>query len=119
MLAALLGENSAGLYFFEEIDNGIHPSRMHLLLNLIEGITAKGAVRVVTTTHSPELLTLVNDQTFGSTSVVYRDENADDGIIRPVTELPKAGELRKSQGLGRLHTSGWMEDALAFTAGIA
>lgn len=118
MLAALLGENSAGLYFFEEIDNGIHPSRMHLLLNLIEGITAKGAVRVVTTTHSPELLTLVNDQTFDNTSVVYRDESADYGIIRPVTRLPNAGELRKSQGLGRLHTSGWMEDALAFTEGI-
>ena len=119
MLAALLGENSAGLYFFEEIDNGIHPSRMHLLLNLIEGLAAKGAVQVVTTTHSPELLALVNDRTFGSTSVVYRDESADDGIIRPIAGLPKAGELRKSQGLGRLHTSGWMEDVLAFTEGTA
>lgn len=119
MLAALLGDNSAGLYFFEEIDNGIHPSRMHLLLNLIEGLTAKGAVQVITTTHSPELLTLVNDRTFGSTSVVYRDESADDGIIRPIAWLPKADELRKSQGLGRLHTSGWMEDALAFTEGTA
>jgi len=27
MLAALLGTNPARLYFFEEIDNGIHPSR--------------------------------------------------------------------------------------------
>ena len=117
MLAALLGETFGGLYFFEEIDNGIHPSRMHLLLNLIEGLTAKGDVQVVTTTHSPELLSLVNDWTFRSTSVVYRDESADDGIIRPVSRLPKADELRKSQGLGRLHTTGWMEDALAFTAG--
>ena len=115
MLAALLGENSGGLHFFEEIDNGIHPSRMHLLLNLIEGLTAKRAVQVITTTHSPELLALVNDQTFRSISVLYRDESADDSIIRPVTELPKIAELRKSQGLGRLHTSGWMEDVLAFT----
>ena len=119
MLAALLGENSGGLYFFEEIDNGIHPSRMHLLLNLIEGLTAKGAVQVVTTTHSPELLALVNDQTFRNILVLYRDESADDSIIRPVWCLPKADELRKSQGLGRLHTSGWMEDALAFTEGVA
>ena len=119
MLAALLGENSADLYFFEEIDNGIHPSRMHLLLNFIEGLTAKGTVRVVTTTHSPELLALVNDRTFDSTSIVYRDENADDSIIRPIAWLPKVSELRKSPGLGRLHTSGWMEDALAFTEGVA
>ena len=32
MLAALLGPDPAGLYFFEEIDNGIHPSRLNLLI---------------------------------------------------------------------------------------
>ena len=32
MLAVLLGENSKGLYFFEEIDTGIHPARQWLLL---------------------------------------------------------------------------------------
>ena len=117
LLAALLGKNPAQLYFFEEIENGIHPTRMRLLIELIERQTARGESQVVTTTHSPELLTLVNDDTFDNTSVVYRDENSDDGIVRPLTELPNAAELRRSQGLGRLHTSGWMEDMLAFTAG--
>ena len=116
-LAALLGKNPAGLYFFEEIDNGIHPSRMRLLIDLIEGQTAKGESQVVTTTHSPDLLSLVNDKTFETTSVVYRDEDSADGIIRPVAELPKARELRQTQGLGRLHTTGWMEDMLAFSEG--
>ena len=116
-LAALLGKNPAGLYFFEEIDNGIHPSRMRLLIDLIEGQTAKGESQVVTTTHSPDLLALVNDKTFATTSVVYRDEDSADGIIRPVAELPKARELRQTQGLGRLHTTGWMEDMLAFSEG--
>ena len=40
MLAALLGDTRTGLYFFEEIDNGIHPSRLWLLLELIEQRTA-------------------------------------------------------------------------------
>ena len=36
MLAALLnGPNEGGLYFFEEIDSGIHPNRLWLLLDLI------------------------------------------------------------------------------------
>ena len=117
MLTALLGNNPAGLYFFEEIDNGIHPSRMHLLLDLIEGQTAKGATRVVTTTHSPDLVSMVNDTSFENMSVVYRDEDSADSIIRPVSSLPNAGKLRKTQGLGRLHTGGWMETALAFTEG--
>lgn len=116
-LAALLGTNPAGLYFFEELDNGIHPSRMRLLIDLIEGQTAKGGSQVVTTTHSPDLLALVNDRTFENTSVVYRDEDSADGIIRPVAKLPKARELRQTQGLRRLHTTGWMEDTLAFSEG--
>ena len=55
MLAALLDTNSEHLYFFKEIDNGIHPSRLHLLIDLIERQTAKGGIQVITTTHSPEL----------------------------------------------------------------
>ena len=116
MLAALLGTNPGGIYFFEEIDNGIHPSRLWLLLELIERQTAKGNIQVVATTHSPDLLDLVNDTTFANTSVVCRLEDTDDAIIRPLDSLPNVQELRHSQGLGRLHTSHWMEDILNLKA---
>ena len=115
MLAALLDEDTTSLYVFEEIDNGIHPARLHLLVDLIERQTARGAIQVVTTTHSPQLLSMVNEDTFGSMSVVCRLEDTEDAIIRPVAGLPNAVKLRGSQGLGRLHASGWLEDALAFT----
>lgn len=117
MLAALLGPNPDGLYFFEEIDNGIHAARQWLLLDLIEKQTAKNGIQVVTTTHLPDLLTMMNDETFKNTSVVCRLEDADDAIIRPVAEMPNAEELRDSHGLGRLLTGGWMETVLAFTEG--
>ena len=117
MLAALLSDNPARLYFFEEIDNGIHPSRLRLLIDLLETQTEKGSMQVVTTSHSPDLLSIVNDRTFGNMSVVCRLEDASDSIIRPVSRIPNAADLRKTQGLGRLHASGWMEDALAFTEG--
>ena len=115
MLAALLGINPTDLYFFEEIDNGIHPVRLNLLMDLIERQTAKHGIQVLTTTHAPTLLTIMNDNTFENTSVFCRLEDADDAIIRPVAELPNVRELRRDQGLGRLHESGWMETALAFT----
>ena len=114
MLAALLAKNTAGLYFFEEIDNGIHPVRLGLLLDLFEGPT-RGATQVIGTTHSPTLLTVMKDDTFEHTSVTCRLEDTANGVIRPVADLPKARELRQDQGLGRLHESGWMETALAFT----
>ncbi len=115
MLTVLLGENPPDLYFFEEIDTGIHPARQWLLLELIEKQAAKRGIQVVTTTHSPDLLTFVNDSTFEHLSVVGRLEDSQDAIIRTVAELPNAKKLRKSQGLGKLLTSAWMEDMLAFT----
>ena len=115
MLAALLGKDSAHLYFFEEIENGLHPSRLHLLVDLIESQTARGRVQVIATTHSSDLLSLVSDETFKNTSVTCRLEDTNDAIIRPVADLTNAEKLRKTQGLGRLLAGGWMETALAFT----
>ena len=118
MLAALLGANPARLYFFEEIDNGIHPSRLRLLTDLIERCTATKGVQVVATTHSPDLLSMIGDETFRNTSVVCRRPDTDTAVVRPVASLPDADKLRRSQGLGRLHASGWMEDAIFFTEGM-
>ena len=118
MLAALLGDNPSALYFFEEMDTGIHPARQWLLLDLIEKQAAKRGIQIVTTTHSPDLLTFVNDSTFEHLSVVCRLEDSHDAIVRPVSQLPNAEKLRTTQGgLGRLLTSRWMETALAFTEG--
>ena len=118
MLAALLGgDRLPYIYFFEEIENGLHASRLHLLIELIEQVTLDGTKQVIATTHSPDLISLVQDSTFESTSVVCRLEGANEAVIRLVAELPKARELRKTQGLGRLLAGGWMETALAFTEG--
>ncbi len=117
MLAALLDEDSSGLYFFEEIETGLHPSRLHLLVDLIERQTAKGRVQVVATTHSPDLLSMVNDETFRNTALVCRLPDKSDAIIRRIADLPNAEHLRETQELGRLLSGGWMETALAFTEG--
>ena len=119
MLALLLNEDSGGIYFFEEIDNGIHPNRLWLLLDLIERQTAKGKVQVITTTHNPALLAWMNDTTFEHTSVVWRDEYASDSIIRPVADLYNLRELRKSRGMEGLFTEGWLETAMKFSEGAS
>ena len=115
ILAALLSEPRPRLYMFEELENGIHPSRLHLLLELIESETDGGDVQVVATTHSPALLNVVSDKTFENTAVVCRCPERDNAVIRSVCSLPNATELRGSQGLGRLHTGGWLENAVYFS----
>ena len=114
ILAALLGQRPR-LCVFEEIDSGIHPSRLHLLVELIESEVGKGDMQVVTTTHSPDLLACISDETFESTSVVCRNPGVSEAIIRPAKDLPNAEDLRRSQGLRKLHATGWMEDILYFS----
>ena len=76
----------------------------------------QGDIQVITTTHSPDLVSIVGDETFKNTSVVCRLEGTSDAIIRSIADLPNSAELRETQGLGRLLAGGWMEDALAFTS---
>ncbi len=117
ILAALLNDDAGGLYFFEEIDNGIHPNRLWLLLDFIERQTAKGKVQVITTTHNPALLAWMNDDTFEHTSVVYRDQYWSDSVIRPIADLYNLRELRESKGIEWLLTSGWLESAMKLSEG--
>ena len=119
MLATLLDPKPAGIYFFEEIDNGIHPSRLWLLLELIEMQTARDGIQVITTAHSPALLSWISDEAFEHTSIVYRDEYWSDSVIRPVADLYDLRELRKSRTLGELHTEGWLDTAMKCKEGTA
>ena len=115
LLVALFDRYDAGL-FFDELDTGIHPVRLGLLLDLFEG-PVRGDRQIIGTTHAPTLLTAMNDETFEHSSVVCRLEDADDAIIRPLAAFPNVRDLRQDQGLGPLHESGWMEDMLAFGEG--
>ncbi|MFV9507407.1 MAG: AAA family ATPase [Oscillochloridaceae bacterium umkhey_bin13] len=115
MLAAMLGPEPARLYLFEELDNGIHPTRLHLLLQLIEQQVAKGTTRVLATTHSSQLLRLVSPATRETTSLVYRLPGKPVSQIRAILDLPDVQRLLEEEDLARLHESGWLEDAVAFT----
>ena len=114
LLAALLYADSSKLYFFEEIDTGIHPARLPLLVDLIERQTKKRDFQIVTTTHSPDFLSCLSDNSFEHVSVIYRDSESVDSVIRPLSVLPKVRELRMSQGLQVLHGTGWFEDMMEF-----
>lgn len=116
MLAALLGDEPARFYFFEELDNGIHPARLKLLADLIENVTANRRTQVVTTTHSPELVAMISPETFENLSVVYRSADKDFAEIRQSGKIPRLKEVSAKQSIARLLTGGWFEDALSLSA---
>jgi len=115
--AALLGTQDHNFYFFEELENGIHPTRMHLLLGLIESSVSWQTNQVMATTHSPQLLRLVSPDTLEYTSLVYRLEDEAEGRIQQLTALPSpAIETLEHKDRAKLFESGWLEDAVSFLA---
>lgn len=116
MIAALLGPEPADLYFFEELENGIHPNRLFLLLDLIERSVNEGGRQLVATSHSPQLLAQLSPAALEHTSLVYRLEDSATARIVRVLDLPDARRVLEDQDLARLHAAGWLEDAAAFSA---
>jgi predicted ATPase len=116
MIAALLGPKPARLYFFEEIDNGLHPARLYLLLQLAERTAYEENIQMVATSHSPQILRVLRDRALGDASLVFRKPDLYDAGIKKIIEMPEIREILKTQDLARLHESGWFEDAVFFTS---
>ena len=114
IIAALMGPDSAKFYFLEEIDNGIHPTRLSLLLQLIEQQTKHCGIQVVTTTHSPLMLAMLSPEARQHASLVYRLEGSTEAKITRIVDIPGANAVLETQNIGRLHESGWLENAVQF-----
>lgn len=112
MLAALLSPEPAKFYFFDEFETGIHPSRLHLLLRLLERKAETGELQVVITTHSSQLLDFVNETTLNHTSVLYRLPGRPDSQIKKIINIPDAQTFIEEQGFSKLHATHWFEDVL-------
>ena len=87
ILAALFGPEPALFYFIEEVENGIHPTRLGLLVDLIEHQTRRRGIQIVATTHSPQLLQFLSDESLENTSLLYRLPNHLDARIKPILEI--------------------------------
>ena len=114
MIAAMLGTKPAKFYFFEELENGIHPTRLYLLLQLIEQKVSGGAIQVIATSHSPQLLGFLSEQSRADAALLYRLENQPDGRIRRILDIPEAERLLREGNIARLHASGWFENVVEF-----
>lgn len=113
-IAALLGPESAQFYFFEELENGIHPTRLRLLLELIERKVNSSNIQMVATTHSPQLLRLLSPQSREYASLLYRLPERSDAQIKRIMDIPEIQRILTEGDLASLHESGWLEDAVYF-----
>jgi len=92
ILALLNHPTPPPLIFIEEIENGLDPRSVHLIIGEIRDAVEEGKTQVIATTHSPYLLNLLN---LSEVVLVERDETG-----QPVFWRPK----------GHTETESWAKD---------
>jgi predicted ATPase len=114
LTAALLGSDPGGLFFFEEIDNGIHPTRLHVLLDVLEQASAHMDCQIIATTHNPQLLAFLSEKARQDAVLLYRLEDKQTADAIRIMDLPDIERILEKQDLGHLFASGWLEDVVEF-----
>ncbi len=73
--AALLSVPRGSILVFENIDNGIHPSRMKALWEKVYQYAKERKLQVIITTHNPALMNAIEQDKIGNVLYCYRDNN--------------------------------------------
>jgi predicted ATPase len=110
--AALFQPDMPALMTIEEIENGIHASRLRLLVELLRSRTAQGPTQIMATTHSPIVLAWLKPEEYAHTFFCKRDESSGESRICPLTEIPHFTETIRKQPISDLFAEGWLEAAL-------
>jgi putative AbiEii toxin of type IV toxin-antitoxin system len=111
LVAAFFQPDMPDVITIEEIENGIHPSRLRLLVELLKSQSSETSPQVFATTHSPVVLAWLDESDYETTFFCKRDEETGASIIKPLSEIPRLIELVKKYSLGELLTEAWMEGA--------
>lgn len=112
IVVAMLTNDTNKLIVVEEVDNGLHPSRAKVLLNMLKELGKERNIDVVITTHNPALLDAAGTTMIPFITIAHRGNNGQSELtlLEDISELPK---LISSGNIGELATNGKIESALA------
>ena len=113
--AAFFQPDMPRIMTIEEVENGVHPSRLRLLLELFRSQTEQTGTQVFATTHSPLVLAwLQEEEEYKTTFFCRRNEQTGESEIRPLTDVPRLMDVvgKPGQHLEDLFAEGWLEAAL-------
>ena len=110
--AAVLSATRGSLVVIEEIDNGVHPSRAHTLLENIQKAAQERNLHVLLTTHNPALLDALPIKAIPNVVACYRDPVKGDSRLVRLESLPDYPKLMAQGSVGSLMTRGILEKYL-------
>jgi predicted ATPase len=111
-LAAIYAAPEGSILLFEEIENGLHPTRIHLLVELLERFAEARNLQIIATTHSSQVLLSLSDQALRNSVLFARVEDHPGTLVRRLGDLPHFDEVTQRTQIDELFTTGWMEFAV-------
>ncbi len=112
ILLALRTAEPGSVILIEDIEAGLHPTRIRLLVEYLEAVTRKRDIQIIATTHSPVVLQWLSDETLRNTIVFSRVPDYEGTIMRRLGELPHFSEVLQHTSIDEMFTTGWLEMAL-------
>jgi predicted ATPase len=96
----------------EEFDNGLHPSRVAMMLAAIIEVATRRTLNVLVTTHSPTALDSLGPDQLPNVQVCHWNAARHAAKLTPLSELPRVDELLERGRLGDLVTRRVLESYL-------
>ena len=113
ILTALLVRPEGSLLVVEEVDNGLHPSRAKLLVEMLTEVAEQRSVDVLVTTHNPALLDALGNEMVPFIAVAHRNPDTGLSEITMLDDVERLPKLLAMGSVGKLATNRAIETALA------
>jgi predicted ATPase len=112
VLTALLTRPANSLLVIEEVDNGLHPSRAKLLLEMLSNEGKQRKVDVLVTTHNPALLDAMGTEMVPFITIAHRDKSSGYSVLTLLEDIETLPKLLAEGQIGKLSSQGKIEEAL-------
>lgn len=109
IITALITRPEGSQLVIEDVDNGLHPSRLHLLVNMLKEIGEKRNIDILVTTHNPALLDALGPEMIPFVVVAHRDSETGESTLTLLETIDNLPKLIASGSLGNLVTKGAIE----------
>jgi len=109
IITAMLTVKEHSLLIIEEIDNGLHPSRANILVEMLQKLGKEHKVDILCTTHNPALLDAFGNAMIPFISYVHRNKKTGCSNIILLEDFKMLPKLMASGTIGDLMTIGALE----------
>jgi len=113
ILTAMETAPKDSMVVIEEFDNGLHPSRIHILIKAIDECCRRRRLKALATTHNPATLNSLEREQMRGVVLCFSEPEQHVSRLLRLKDLPRSDELLERGRLGDLVTRRVVEQYLA------